>query len=142
MGTHHTLINGTSYAIAGGTDLVNGTKYQIGGGRTLVNGTVYAIEFVKKLKLTIVNAIDSSNMSGSVIYNGKAHTSGTLEVEQGETVTIALRNDGGNGWCFVGVNGNDAASGSSHVEYTYTVTKNASIRFESYSYVIAQITEE
>lgn len=31
MGTHHTLINGTSYAIAGGTDLVNGTKYQIGG---------------------------------------------------------------------------------------------------------------
>lgn len=32
MGTHHTLINGTSYAIAGGTDLVNGTKYQIGGG--------------------------------------------------------------------------------------------------------------
>lgn len=113
-----------------------------GGGRTLVNGTVYAIEFVKKLKLTIVNAIDSSNMSGSVIYNGKAHTSGTLEVEQGETVTIALRNDGGNGWCFVGVNGNDAASGSSHVEYTYTVTKNASIRFESYSYVIAQITEE
>lgn len=103
---------------------------------------MYAIEFVKKLKLTIVNAIDSSNMSGSVIYNGKAHTSGTLEVEQGETVTIALRNDGGNGWCFVSVNGNDAASGNSHVEYTYTVTKNASIRFDSYSYVIAQITEE
>ena len=32
MGTRHTLINGTSYAIKGGTDLVNGTKYQIGGG--------------------------------------------------------------------------------------------------------------
>lgn len=31
MGTHHTLINGTAYAITGGTDLVNGTKYQIGG---------------------------------------------------------------------------------------------------------------
>ena len=31
MGTRHTLINGTSYAIKGGTDLVNGTKYQIGG---------------------------------------------------------------------------------------------------------------
>ena len=31
MGKHHTLINGTAYAIAGGTDLVNGTKYQIGG---------------------------------------------------------------------------------------------------------------
>lgn len=32
MGTHHTLINGTSYAIKGGTDLVAGTSYQIGGG--------------------------------------------------------------------------------------------------------------
>lgn len=31
MGTHHTLINGTAYAVTGGTDLVNGTKYQIGG---------------------------------------------------------------------------------------------------------------
>lgn len=32
MGTHHTLINGTSYAIKGGTDLIAGTSYQIGGG--------------------------------------------------------------------------------------------------------------
>lgn len=31
MGTHHTLINGTSYAVTGGTGLANGTKYQIGG---------------------------------------------------------------------------------------------------------------
>ena len=29
--SHKTMINGTSYAITGGTDLVNGTKYQIGG---------------------------------------------------------------------------------------------------------------
>lgn len=139
---HKTLIEGTAYNIKGGRDLIGGTGYSKKNGKVLIDGTVHAIEFVKKLRITIVNAIDSSNMSGSVIYNGKAHTSGTLEVEQGETVTIALRNDGGNGWCFVGVNGNDAASGSSHVEYTYTVTKNASIRFESYSYVIAQITEE
>lgn len=32
MGTHHTLINGTSYAIKGGTDLIAGTSYQIWGG--------------------------------------------------------------------------------------------------------------
>lgn len=32
MGTHHTLINGTAYAIKGGTDLISGTSYQIGGG--------------------------------------------------------------------------------------------------------------
>lgn len=45
MGTHHTLINGTSYAIKGGTDLIAGTSYQIGGGRTLVNGTAFDIAF-------------------------------------------------------------------------------------------------
>lgn len=32
MGTHHILIDGTSYAIKGGTDLIAGTSYQIGGG--------------------------------------------------------------------------------------------------------------
>lgn len=45
MGTHHTLINGTSYAIKGGTDLIAGTSYQIGGGRTLVNGTTFEVKF-------------------------------------------------------------------------------------------------
>lgn len=29
---HKTMINGTSYAIEGGTDLIAGTSYQIGGG--------------------------------------------------------------------------------------------------------------
>lgn len=45
MGAHHTLINGTAYAIKGGTDLIAGTSYQIGGGRTLVDGTEYEIGF-------------------------------------------------------------------------------------------------
>lgn len=139
---HKTLINGTAYNIKGGRDLIGGTGYSKKNGKVLIDGTVYAIEFVKKLRITIVNAIDSSSMSGSVIYNGKVHTSGTLEVEQGETVKIALRNDGGNGWCFVDVNGNTVASDTSSVEYTYTVTKNVRIRFDSYSYVNASITEE
>lgn len=30
--THKTLINGTAYAIKGGTGLIAGTKCQIGGG--------------------------------------------------------------------------------------------------------------
>lgn len=38
MGTHHTLINGTSYAIKGGTDLIAGASYQIGGGERLLMG--------------------------------------------------------------------------------------------------------
>ena len=45
MGTHHTLSNGTAYAIKGGTDLVAGTSYQIGGGLTIVNGTAFEVKF-------------------------------------------------------------------------------------------------
>ena len=113
-----------------------------GGGRTLVNGTAYAIEFVKKLKLTITNTISTSKQSGSVIYQGNTYTSGTLEVEQGETVTIALKNSTGNDWCFVGVNGKTVASDTSHVEYIYAVTKNASVKFDGGGAVTAYITEQ
>lgn len=105
---------------------------------------MYAIEFVKKLKLTITNTISSSKQSGSVIYQGKTYTSGTLEVEPGETVTIALKNEIGNEWCFVMLNNNawSVAQNTVHVEYTYTVTKNASIAFTGDATVIARITEE
>lgn len=32
MGTHKILVNGTAFAIKGGTDLIAGTSCQIGGG--------------------------------------------------------------------------------------------------------------
>lgn len=82
MGTHHTLINGTSYAIKGGTDLIAGTSYQIGGGRTLVNGTEYEIKF-KPSEYTIT----LTGSGGKITYNGVEQT-GTFTVAAGESITI------------------------------------------------------
>lgn len=49
---HKTLISGTAYDIASGTDLIAGTSYQIGGGRTLVDGTRYEVRFEPEIGLT------------------------------------------------------------------------------------------
>lgn len=89
MGTHHTLINGTAYAIKGGTDLIAGTSYQIGGGRTLVDGTAYEIGFSDGLTWMLKNTYTSiatfsfnanfeSNGTKYRIISGYTSTSGGL----------------------------------------------------------------
>lgn len=97
MGTHHTLINGTAYAITGGTDLVNGTKYQIGGGRTLVNGTAYGIEFGPSGPFTLrIKATNNGNIdyyvkiteNGNQIYQGMAKFDTVKSLEKGTVVTV------------------------------------------------------
>ena len=45
MGTHKILVNGTAFAVTGGTELINGTICKTGGGRTIVNGTAFEIKF-------------------------------------------------------------------------------------------------
>lgn len=82
MGTHHTLINGTSYAIKGGTDLIAGTSYQIGGGRTLVDGTAFEVKFgPSEYTITLTGS------GGKITYNGVEQT-GTFTVAAGESITI------------------------------------------------------
>lgn len=38
MGTHKTLVNGTAFAVTGGTELINGTICKTGGGGPLSTG--------------------------------------------------------------------------------------------------------
>ena len=137
MGTHHTLINGTSYAIAGGTDLVNGTKYQIGGGRTLVNGTVYEISFDKKCRIEIKNGKDTFKEHGYVLYNGQKITTGAIEATEGETLAIYLYSDYGNSYVYwsgetITVRGS----------YNYAVSTDATLSFEFSSVAACRITEK
>lgn len=146
MGTHHTLINGTSYAITGGTDLVNGTKYQIGGGRTLVNGTVYNIAFAKPCMITISGGVIDTFNSGYLTYKGQKYTSGVLEINQGESVSVYVQNGVGYGYSAIQLNGKTVAEGYSgrKTEYTYQISKNANVTF-TFSQVdgqYAKITEQ
>ncbi len=89
MGTHHILIDGTSYAIKGGTDLIAGTSYQIGGGRTLVDGTEYEIGFAEPVYHQVTVTGSHSYFKGAV-YNGKTYLpESSFEVLDGETVYVS-----------------------------------------------------
>lgn len=137
MGKHHTLINGTSYAITGGTDLVNGTKYQIGGGRTLVNGTVYEINFDKKSRIEIKNGKESFHEHGYVLHNNQKIMEGTIDVEEGETLKIYLYSDYGNSYVYL--NGNTITVQD---YYSYAVSTDATLSFEISSVAACRITEK
>ena len=99
MGTHHTLINGTAYAVTGGTDLVNGTKYQIWGGRTLVNGTAYEIGFSDGLTWKINEAPTITNNDKYIytidfVSNGERFVKLDLETVMGNRVIAYGREAG------------------------------------------------
>ena len=123
---HKTMINGTAYAITGGTDLVNGTKYQIGGGRTLVNGTAYDVLLAEETVTITVHNGDEVR-SCYVLYNGQRITSGEIDVKIGETIAVyvgaIIQNHG-----FIYLNSVEVAKGD-NVHYAYLVTKNATISY-------------
>lgn len=152
MGTHHTLINGTSYAIKGGTDLIAGTSYQIGGGRTLVNGTAYEIGFGPK---SITITITGTSSYAIVEYNGNRPSDGVYEVEAGTQVKVIAASNYYNAKSKTQIylNGSLIVQGTSdnNATYTFTPEKNCTISFtkkmlyeigQSWFAYIAYITEE
>ena len=86
-----TLVNGTAYEITGGRTLVDGTGYSIPGGRTLIDGTGYSVSF--STPCTVAMSGSGWSTSGSMCYthlihNGTNYTSGTIEANVGDTVTV------------------------------------------------------
>ena len=127
MGTHHTLINGTSYAIKGGTDLIAGTSYQIGGGRTLVDGTKYEIGFSKPIQVQVTTTNKSKNNWGRIYINGAEVFEGSFELEQGTIIVL----EAGAGGYFAGTISIDgevvASKKEGTVQYDYEVTVDCNI---------------
>lgn len=76
MGTHKILVNGTAFAVTGGTELINGTICKTGGGRTLVNGTAFEVKFSSQ-QTWVINKdpkIPNSNIvPASFTSNGKKY---------------------------------------------------------------------
>ena len=127
---HKTLIGGTAYEIKGGTDLIAGTSYQIWGGRTLVNGTVYNIAFAKPCMITISGGVIDTFNSGYLVYKGQKYTSGVLEINQGESVSVYVQNGVGYGYAAIQLNRKTVAEGYARkVEYIYQISKNAKVTF-------------
>ena len=90
---HKTMINGTAYDIAGGTDLIDGTSYQIVGGRTLVNGTAFEVKFDDGMTWIISKTFRVMPLSQEIdfISNGKQFK--RFSIIAGSTTQIAY--DGG-----------------------------------------------
>ena len=89
MATHHVMIDGTSYAVGGGTALTDGTKYQIGGGTTLIDGTAYHINFAPK-QFTVHATLSAYT---SIIYNGALYSNSplvTFYVTPGDSIRLVV----------------------------------------------------
>lgn len=149
---HKTMINGTAYDIAGGTDLIAGTSYQIWGGRTLVNGTEYEIGFGPK---SITITITGTSSYAIVEYNGNRTSDGVYEVEAGTQVKVIAASNYYNGKSKTQIylNGSLIVQGTrdNNATYTFTPEKNCTISFTkkmlyeigpSWFAYIAYITEE
>lgn len=94
------LVNGTAYAIKGGTDLIDGTSYQIGGGRTLVDGTRYEVRFEPEIGLTwyfnsVIDVKDSATYVANFVSDGVTFTairiqSGRMGYKRQGSTTIEI----------------------------------------------------
>lgn len=139
MSTHHTLIDGTAYAISGGSQLQGGTKFQMGG-RTQVDGTAYEITFgPKEVILTVVDGWNGSTYYMWVNYNNKYMFSESVVLQAGAKISIIISNaDKAN--CSVYLNGSKVAEAKSFINYEYVLKKDVTVKFTRYSYR-ADITE-
>lgn len=125
MATHHVMIDGTSYAVGGGTALTDGTKYQIGGGTTLIDGTAYQINFAPSEYIMTL-----TGSGGTITYNGVTQTT-TFRVAVGDSIVCTAHGIGVNVTVAIYLNNTVVASKralrTASVSYTYTPTSNAII---------------
>lgn len=131
---HHVMIDGTSYAVGGGTALIDGTKYQIGGGgRTLIDGTAYKINFTPSEYIMTL-----TGSGGTITYNGVTQTS-TFRVAAGDSIVCKASYNSTEAsmraHAIIILNGTtvkEASGGrSGSVSYTYTPTANATITLKT-----------
>lgn len=133
-GDHNTLIDGTAYAIDGGSVMVNGTVCEIAEGSTLVNGTAYVITFTVPVtvKITKTSGYSANNRYAYVEingtkYNGSAAT--TIEVPMGtEMFCYATRGVNTSGYMGQIYVDNKATAAGTPAQYTYTINTPVTIK--------------
>ena len=121
---HKTLIGGTAYDVKGGRDLIAGTGYAKKQGKTLINGTAYDISFGPKI-YTITVARGSQNVGNYVFYNRTVYTSGSFEIQPGESVIINTTDM----YARITKDGSEIANGWGPLSYEYTPSGNEQISY-------------
>lgn len=83
------LIGGTGYSIKQGKVLIDGTAYTVKKGRTLIDGTMYNIILTEDKKMHTITIIGTLyNKSCVKTSTATYSTTGSFEVEDGETITV------------------------------------------------------
>lgn len=127
------LIDGTVYSIKQGKVLKDGASYTIKKGLTLIDGTMYNIVLTedKKMHTIIITGIlyDKSCVKTSTATYS---TTGSFEVEDGETITVVAGSKRSTylGWARVYLNGTRVADGQNGIGATYSMTVTSDVKVE------------
>lgn len=127
------LIDGTAYSIKSGKTLINGTVYTIKKGRTLLDATT------RNIVLTEDKKIHTITITG-ILYNKSCvktstatySTTGSFEVEDGETITVVAGSKRSSylSSARVYLNGTKVAQGQNAIGATYSMTVTSDVKVE------------
>ena len=123
---HKTLISGTAYDVKGGRDLIDGTGYAQKQGKTPINGTAYEVSFGPKI-YTITVTGGAQGVGDYVFYNRTVYTSGSFEIQPGESVLIHTNFDF---YARVTKDGSEIEKGWGPLNYEYTPSGNEQITYD------------
>lgn len=127
------LIDGTGYSIKQGKVLKDGVSYTIKKGLTLIDGTMYNIVLTEDKKMHTIRIIGTL-FNGSCVKTstGTYSTTGSFEVEDGETITVVAGAQRSIylGWTRVYLNGTKVADGQNGIGATYSMTVTSDVEVE------------
>lgn len=127
------LIDGTGYSIKQGKVLKDGASYTIKKGLTLIDGTMYNIVLTEDKKMhTITITGILYNKSCVKTSNATYSTTGSFEVEDGETITVVAgaKRSTYLGSARVYLNGTLVAQGQNGIGATYSMTVTSDVKVE------------
>ena len=130
---HACLIDGTGYSIKQGKVLKDGASYTIKKGLTLIDGTTYNIVLTEDKKMhTIIITGTLFNQSCVKTSTETYTTTGSFEVEDGETITVVAgaKRSMYLSWTRVYLNGTKVADGQTGIGATYSMTVTSDVAVE------------
>lgn len=127
------LIDGIGYSIKQGKVLIDGTAYTVKKGRTLIDGTMYNINLTEDKKMHTITII-------GILYNKSCvktstatySTTGSFEVEDGETITVVAGSKRSTylSSARVYLNRTKVAQGQNAIGATYSMTVTSDVKVE------------
>lgn len=127
------LIDGTGYSIKQGKVLKDGVSYTIKKGLTLIDGTMYNIILTEdKIMHTITITGILYNKSCVKTSTATYSTTGSFEVEDGETITVVAGSKRSSylSAARVYLNGTKVAQGQNAIGATYSMTVTSDVKVE------------